>query len=470
MKRVVIIAVLVLTMAIPAVGEVSPALREISFNNFGSGARAFAMGNAFVGVSNDISGGTWNPAGLLDLEGPSIALSFMRFAPNGKFTDLNTTGDTDMDLGLSGIGHFSFVSPIRIKGHPWAFTFNYNRGNDYSDIAEYQSEYINLVNPDTRSTEERYLVTYNFGFSTRIYKKLSLGFTANIRESHRTRESLFKSLLPVTIDEVYGITVDYASDVQRIDSTISNGFNFNLGAMYKMDKLSFGLVAALPYTMRHNTDRSYFITTTINDLGFIDASDTIFVTDSVAEQDQPLAITFGLAYTPNADLTITSDLLFQKYGSTNWYLLESYLIDAGGQRIETFEEIPIAWNNTIGIGLGVEYVKSTGFGQLPLRAGFRYDQLPQSEDFVYASTTVLDSLNEPTGEFILDNVASGQQSSIGLSLGSGIHWSQIHLDFAWRYSSGAKQTISNVWDGFVATKRTLEYKVQEFRFTFTGIF
>ncbi len=471
MKRLVIVAVLMLIMAVPVVGQnENPAIQELSLDNFGAGTRAFSMGNAFVGVANDVTSGTWNPAALLDLEGPAIALSFMRFAPNGKFTDNLSIGETDMNLDLSGIGHFSFVAPIRIKGHPWAFNFNYNRSNNYSTVAESQSEFDNLIHPDTRKTNEGHLQTFNFGLGTRVYNKLSLGFTANIRGSRRIYQEDVKNLNPEIINEVYNISVDIASDVRDIDSTKSSGFNFALGAMYRLDKISFGATVNLPYIMRHNTDRSTFIVVTRNDLPETASSDTIYVVDSIAEQDFPMALTVGLAYTPSEVLTITSDVMFQNYGSTNWYPLEKFKIDAGGQRIETFSEVPIDWNNTFGVGLGVEYVKSTGIGDMPLRAGIRYDQLPQSENYRADFTTVLDSLGEETGEIDITRAATGQQSALSLSLGAGLQWSQIHLDFGWRYSTGAEFALANFHDGDPGRTQNIEFNAQEIRFTFTGIF
>lgn len=471
MKRLVIVVMLMFIMAVPVAGQNrNPAIQELSLDNFGAGARAFSMGNAFVGISNDVTSGTWNPAGLLDLEGPAVALSYKRFAPSGKFTDNLTTGDTDMNIDLSGIGHFSFVAPLRMKGHPWAFNFNYNRSNDLSTVYEIQSDLDNLIHPDSRQVQESYLQTFNFGFTTRVYNKLSLGVTANIRGARRNMTAEFSSLSPLIINESFGISVDVASDVKGVDSTMSSGLNFTLGAMYRLDKLSFGLVVNTPYVMRHNTDRSTFIVTRINDLPFIDASDTIYVVDSIAEQEYPLAVTFGLAYAPNENLTLTGDVLFQQYGSTNWFALEKYRIDASGQRIETFSEVPIEWNNTLGVGFGVELIKQSAIGRIPLRAGVRFDQLPQSEEYRTDVTSIVDSLGDPTGDFDVKRSTTGQQASLGFSLGSGLHWSQIHLDFGWRYNTGAETGSKSFFDGVTGRNQTVEYNSQEFRFTFTGIF
>ncbi len=46
-----------------------------SFLKIGAGARAIALGGAFVAVADDASAGYWNPAGLAQLSGPVISLA-----------------------------------------------------------------------------------------------------------------------------------------------------------------------------------------------------------------------------------------------------------------------------------------------------------------------------------------------------------------------------------------------------------
>ncbi|MGA1863612.1 MAG: hypothetical protein ACMUHX_00970 [bacterium] len=42
-------------------------------NPVGSGARAMGMGGAFIGVADDATAASWNPAGLLQLRQPEIS-------------------------------------------------------------------------------------------------------------------------------------------------------------------------------------------------------------------------------------------------------------------------------------------------------------------------------------------------------------------------------------------------------------
>ena len=53
-------------------------LRDLDF--LGGGARARAMGGAFWAVSDDASAGSWNPAGLVQLDKIQTSFSFLSFS------------------------------------------------------------------------------------------------------------------------------------------------------------------------------------------------------------------------------------------------------------------------------------------------------------------------------------------------------------------------------------------------------
>jgi long-subunit fatty acid transport protein len=463
-----------------------PALDEVSYAYNGGSARAMAMGYAFVGLSDDVSGGIWNPAGLWALEGPIISSSYNLYTPAGEFFHTETLGSTKNDLGLNGLGHFSFVAPVRIKGHPWVFNFNYNRNNDYSDEMAFLAIAGNKLapGPDTFVEEKGYMRTFKAGASTRLYKQLSFGFTLNIIKAQRVIDVAQYLEALVIIDPIYGTTADLMASGQVIDSTTSDGFNFTLGMMWREEKYSIGAVVHTPYAIKHSSDRTRHEEMTINDLINIDNTSTIFVVDSLAKQDVPLSTVVGLALFPQEDLTLTLDMCYQNYGSTNWYHRTRTFFEANGDRIDFFEEFPIEWNNTMGVGLGAEYQMNSALGRIPLRAGVRWDQLPQTDEISFTSSNVAYDINsEPYGldVFEVTRVAEGRQSTTSLSLGTGIAWSQIEIDFAYMFTSGSELNLTETVIYFdesdeedpvkqLESVYNWKRKAHEFRFTFTGYF
>lgn len=461
-----------------------PALGEVSYAYQGGSARAMGMGYAFVGLSNDVSSGIWNPAGLWILEGPIISASYNMYTPATEFRADMTPAVTKSNLDMNAVGHFSFVAPVRIKGHPWVFTANFNRNNEFSDNAATLSDPENKLDPDTFVEDNGNLQFFNAGASTRIYKQFSMGFTVNVIDARRVIDRNRLTSVDTIINPVIGSTAEKYTTDQLLDSTKSNGFNFTIGMMLKGEKYSAGAVIQTPYTMKHSTDRSHFVETRLNGLIQVENTSTIFVVDSLAKQEVPLSMTFGVGLFPRENLTLTMDVSFQNYGSTNWFYLDSTFFAPNGERTEYYTEIPIDWNNNAGLGVGLEYLLNTKYGRVPLRAGFRYDQLPQPA--VVNQTTSNVGYNDGTPyELNLATVtrtASDRQKATSFSLGSGIGWSRIELDFAYMYTGGAKleYTQTNISYGeddegnpvanSESIKQEWDRKSHEFRITFTGFF
>jgi hypothetical protein len=432
------------------------------------------MGQVGYPAWNEISytyqGG--NPAGIWVIESPMVSASYKIFRPAGKYTQTLTPVATENSLDISTIGDFSFVAPVRIKGHPYVLNFNYNHFNE--NIIEEQfyggffaDSITNQFNPDISSSDESYMRDYSFGFSTRVYRQLSFGATANIYDGRRLKKSVYQAAWTDTVSVINGIFNDQYRQYTTMDSTLSNGFNLIFGLMYKLEKVNVGAVVRTPFTMKHTTDYSLFQVATTNGLGNILYSDTTYVQDSLAKQQVPLSVGLGVGFFPKANLILALDLTYYRYGSTNWFYRDSTFFSASGKRTDYYTEVPIDWNNTFGVGAGVEYLLSTPYGQVPLRAGFRYDQLPQPKKFVDDySYTVVESDTVTT----INRIATDRQTMVSLSLGTGIHWSLINLDLAYRYSTGAETDQSETSGGLTFWSNKLEQKTHEVRCTFTGFF
>ncbi len=471
-----------LSAQVSDVGGFYASLGLNNYSYFGGSARAMAMGYAFVGLANDASSGIWNPAGLWTLESPIVAGSYNVYVPGGSFTQNHTPGITDNNLDMNGLGHFSFVAPVRIKGHPFVFNFNIDRTNEYTEEASYDGT-VDVGSLTYYQNDVGHVQMYNFGGSTRIYRQLSMGVLINIFDGRRAVETRSIYAVNVIVDPLFGTTQEQVMTVRGIDSVTSTGFNFTTGLMLKGDKYSLGAVVHTPFTMKHSDDAASLLETTLDGLPSSQLSDTVYSLDNLTKQGLPLTLAAGVGLFPTEKLTLTLDINYQNYGSTKWYYRTGYFIDAGGKRTDYYNSVPIGWNNTFGIGGGAEYMLDVGIGQIPLRAGLRYDQLPQPKDFtIFATDVGYDQANEPfqLDEAIITRTSSGRQSETSFSLGSGIAWSQVRFDFAYRLTTGKKlnETVNtvaydesqpdNVLD--TTTKYVWERKASEFRVTMTGYF
>lgn len=478
MKRLVGLTILTMLMlSVSVMGQDgAQALQEISYSYFGGGARAMAMGNAFVGLSNDISGGTWNPAGIWVIERPVMSASYMFFVPRGEYSHYLTDEATVTKMGEKAFAHFSFAAPFRISGHPWVFNFNFNRDNDYILRADYFSgdDFVHFspANPNVFVKDKSYLHTYSFGFSTRVYKQLSLGVTANVYQAKRDFEQSALAAYDVLEQSLPPVYRHYGVDVVATDSTTSKGFNLALGLLYKLDKsMSVGAVVRTPFKMKNNSDLMVWEYVTANGLPDATLTRSVLVNDSIAKQDMPLSVTVGFALQPRENTYITMDVNYQNYGSSKWYHADSTNILINGERVDSYSAYSLEWKNAIGVGVGVEHSLITQYGRIPLRAGFRIDKLPKPNKYNIIYSPVLDEEGMPTDTFRVSSyTTTGQQTSYGISFGSGIHWSQIGFDFAYSYTFGAETKTYVHIDNYVFQTDRETPKAHDFKVTFTGYF
>ncbi|MEN8135005.1 MAG: hypothetical protein ABFS18_05645 [Thermodesulfobacteriota bacterium] len=115
MKKVMFLFLLVSTLAM----NPSPALALIAgadifgldfrFNN--PGARANAMGGAFIGLADDATTAYTNPAGLTILTQPEVSVEYK----GGNYTTrtIDETGTNDFDKSVSGLSFLSFAYPTK---------------------------------------------------------------------------------------------------------------------------------------------------------------------------------------------------------------------------------------------------------------------------------------------------------------------------------------------------------------------
>ena len=111
MKRVYIISLILLASAkltnaqfIQGVSKVGTT--AATFLEIGVGARAVAMGNAFVGTADDISAIYWNPAGLARLKSSEATFMHINWFVDTKFDHTALA----LNLGRSGVLAFNFTS------------------------------------------------------------------------------------------------------------------------------------------------------------------------------------------------------------------------------------------------------------------------------------------------------------------------------------------------------------------------
>ncbi|HUV30109.1 MAG TPA: hypothetical protein VMY05_03325 [Acidobacteriota bacterium] len=429
----------------------------------GGGARAHGMGKAFLGISDDISAVTWNPAGLYgqEKEGPSLGLDYSTFTPKAEYSVFDQS--SYRDAAFKNLGMLSFLAPLRIKGHPFVGGASYTRAGD-----EYMSTEVTFVNPDYYYVDRQGLLQpgldqqsavndyrsspdmVNIGFGTRLANTLSFGVAANVY----TGESAARQhviLIQDGVEPSFLQPVRVTEDLLVLDTGKFSGVNFTIGLKYSGEKISAGLVVRTPFSLQVKTNRTVFTTLLFNGDPRFEGTNEIHFDNIVAKMKMPVQFGGGVAYRPIEGLVVATDVEYRGFSGKMIEIRDSLRIIPGEKDQEFYSEIDPMWRNVLLVRVGAEYLWNTGsklFPVVPIRAGYGHVQIPDPE---------LDMFFE---------ISTASQGNF--SAGSGIHWGQIHLDAAYTYTALDRHYWYYV--DVQAIPFELSNRSHSFNFTFTGFF
>jgi long-subunit fatty acid transport protein len=478
-------------------GEITFPFRYPAVLDFkGGGARAQGMGYAFLGLSDDLSAVSWNPAGLYGQDRPQLLLSYGTYAPNGKYTiDIGSPlrRQFKADDILGNVSMFAFAAPIRIKGHPFVGAVSYTRTGDeffnsgfdwYDPTYTYTDRQGNAVDALWRrvQTESYHALPYmvNIGFGTRLSQTVSFGATANIFTGESVNEQhLINTFENAPPDLNYQEVVTQENwDVR--DTSNFSGVNFTLGLKYQKEKLIAGAVVKTPYSLQKKTDRTLASVRTQNGLQIQEGTETKHYDGIVSKLELPVVVGAGASYQVRTNLLVAGDLEYRPYGQSNIKVREQLLIIPGEKDQEIFSERDPQWRNVLTFRLGGEYQWQTGWewmSVMPFRAGFSLIPLASPD---IQTNTRLRNIPDPSspGDSLLEVRQAREYSTAyatSFSVGFGMRWPQVRLDFAYTYMTYSNEHTERVND--LRSNETYDLPVAEytakdsqFRVTFTGYF
>ncbi|MFZ5518600.1 MAG: OmpP1/FadL family transporter [Candidatus Zhuqueibacterota bacterium] len=280
------------------------------FNFIGAGARARGMGGAFIGVADDATAASWNPAGLVRLDRPEASVV-------GVFESYSISSDIpDFDTDPYNSSHFylNFISaafPLSVGERNLVAALAYQRVidlYDYYDGDDYFMERTGGVNAITPSV------------GVQLTPAISLGASVNI----------FTGTTNYTEEDKTGFYEDVENEFNF------SGTNFNIGGLFDFNKVRLGVVFKTPFDLtEENADGGFKSTIKM-----------------------PQMLGFGLAFAATEKLTIAGDYEMRKYS-------ESEIEDE-----ETGESMEMGWEDINQVRLGAEYLYMSGNTVLPLRLGF----------------------------------------------------------------------------------------------------
>jgi long-chain fatty acid transport protein len=372
------------------------------------GAKAAAMGTAFVGVADDPSAIAYNPAGITQLKGTDIYGGVTAVIPSTTYTspsgqeektdfqvfyppNLYATSDFGMRDVTIGLGIFS---PFGIGGRKWS--------------KDGLTRYI--------STESMIATLWiNPTVAYQVAQTLSIGAGVEYMIARNDAKRMVNQ-------SALG-----AADGELDLNATGDGWGYDFGVLFKPDeKISLGIA------YRSRVKVSFSGTAHLSNIApaaqplFGGATfDTPIHTDSTF----PDILSFGAAYRPSKRMTLSFDLEEVRWSSFKSIDIElQNQVPAAGF---TSSSNPLDWKDILTIKFGAEYLMSERFA---LRGGY-----------AYVTTPVPDHTLSPS------NPDSNQHN---ICIGFGYKKEKMVVDFFYIAGFYERRTVNNAilngtYDNFV---------------------
>jgi len=317
------IRVAVLIAILLSFSALEPALAQQNFFNFiGSGARARGMGGAFIGVADDATAISWNPAGLATLERPEASVvgnyTMDSYKMEVQYTDPGLAGfDSDLSFSEShpSFNFGSVAFPLVVGERNLVLAAAYQRLIDIYLKLKMEFDGITMELEDKGA-----VAAISPAAALQITPEVSAGAAFNIWTGSEKIEMSMNGFEETLLD------MDYS------------GFNVNFGLLARTEKFSIGAVAKTPLTLKAK----------LKDAGSSEEMKYKF----------PFTFGFGAAVMPTENFTLAADVDIRPYSNTD--LSNGTTISAGYEDGTQFR-------------VGLEYLIIQDYGVIPLRLGFRTD-------------------------------------------------------------------------------------------------
>jgi len=387
-------------------------------NPVGSGARALGMGGAFIGVADDATAASWNPAGLIQLEKPEISIVGEYFSRSDQFSsdqhpEIDNTDRVD-DVNLN---YFSATYPFHFYRNI-VVSLNYQRLYDFNRKFDYAFNFSEDgldVSQNKHFDQNGFLGALGLAASIEILPRLSFGATLNIWTDQLLWDNGWDAKFSENaVGTLAGTPVTINTKIKD-DYSEFRGINANLGLLWNINRyITLGGVVKTPFTasLKHKFK--------FDQIQTFDAPVNTTVTSQEnftenVDLDMPLSYGAGVAVRFSDVFTIDLDVY-----RTDWS--NFFLKDGQGNKFSPIDGRPKSESNvkdTTQVRLGGEYlfIPQTKNIVVPIRAGVFYDPEPSE------------------GEV---------KDFYGISVGSGIAYKKFIFDAAYQFRWGNNIDTGNL--------------------------
>jgi len=379
-------------------------------NPIGSGARATAMGSAFIAIADDATAASWNPGGLVQLEKSEISFVFSTFHRKEDNTfGIYPEASGNQSVSDADINYFSFVYPFNFCYRNMVVSINYQHLYDFKrewdiqfDMDNSIKESIAVINSENNGA----LSALGFAWGIQFTPDISFGVTLNVWDDWPGKNQWTEKQNEIE----KGILLskqDYENYLNINEHYDFNGVNFNLGFMWEIsNSLKLGAVFKSPFRAKLNYEISM---ETIMIYKYEEFPDDIIPNSYYKQTDEkidmPMSYGLGIAYAYAKNLRFSLDI-----HRTHWndFVLRKEngleLCPLNGQQIH---KVNIKPTHQVRMGMEYNFIKPAYVASI--RSGLFYDPAP----------------------------AQGNPDDYyGFSLGSGFKFERYSVDASYQYRFG----------------------------------
>ena len=384
-----------------------------SLNPVGSGARATGMGGAFIGVADDATAASWNPAGLIQLEKPEFSLVYAYQNNSQKYNSAlhPELAGTENDWDIHSINYASVAYPFKAFDRNMIVSLNYQRLYELDKKLGFRYSWplgaTDTLNDKVSYRQSGFLAALSPAFAIQITPELSFGITINIWDDFHggsSWKSSYNSLGTGKLGEI-----NFNEKFRADNSYTFSGVNANLGLMYSpISKITIGAVYKFAFDADLKRDGSFTQTLTFPASPTLNRTTTDSTNDKM-KMKMPASFGLGVSYKPTDNWVFALDTYY-----TEWSRFA--LRDSKGNEVNPIYGTPISQgrlSDTVQVRVGGEYLFIMEKHIIPIRAGVFYDPEPSK---------------------------SGMKDFFGFSLGSGFSTQRYSFDLAYQFRTASKTT------------------------------
>jgi long-chain fatty acid transport protein len=326
------------------------------------GAAAMAMGGAFVAIANNPTAVFHNPAGIAWLDGTQVSVGTTIIMPKTTLSMpaySNTYEVVKQTFYLLPAYITQRVSDKIVVG--FGFFSPYGLGTEWPNTtsAPFPLRYLS-VKDDMKSYVFNPVIAY------KVSDKFSLGVGA-----FYARSTIEFNLVQAVDLRAYGGSI-YDVPTSITDGK-GSGWGWNVGALYKTEKVSFG------FNWRSGFKVDFTGNITLDSTNVPTALKALVPTGGsvTTSFDFPNILCAGVAFTLTPKLLLSADVNYVLWNTYDKFdITIDFPTPPYPDQVQTFEE---NWKNSFLFRTGLQYQVTE---KLALRGGFLYDQSPQPTETV----------------------------------------------------------------------------------------